>query len=148
MDPIVKKITDNRNKIEIGLTALTLGLLLVSHVAHMGAVLIISFFLLAIFYFLRAFAAVQTEALYGAMALKICNIGSSVAVIGYGFHFQRMEGDLQLMMIGLLSVAASMVLLLYFFATSKNKEYLVLLIRGLAILLIVGSEYLHESGVL
>ncbi|MFN3839574.1 MAG: hypothetical protein ACK4RF_02610 [Cyclobacteriaceae bacterium] len=117
-------------KVELVLSALALAAWL------LGAdpqVMMITLTVLAGFYFLSAFIIVQLDEIYGHVAVKVSGISSAVCVFALLFKILSLEGYRQMMMVGLLSVVAALVIMVGFFLKSQNKNYLRFIIRSLAL---------------
>ena len=99
----------------------------------MVRILLVSMLTLASLYFVSALFISPVQELYGIIAMKVVPIASSVCVIGILFRLLGLSGALQMIMIGLLSIALGGLLLLLGWGKSQNKHYIPSLIRSLVL---------------
>ena len=125
-----KMLAAHSPKAELVLSALALAAWMLG--AHPEA-MTITFTVLAGFYFLSTFLIIELDEVFGHVAVKISGISSAVCVIALLFKTLSMEGYQQMMLIGLLSVVAALVVMVGLFLKSQNKTYIRFIIRSLAL---------------
>ncbi|MBX2964002.1 MAG: hypothetical protein KF687_15930 [Cyclobacteriaceae bacterium] len=76
------------------------------------------------------------------MGIKVINISFAVSIVGITFVLIGGEGALEMLMIGLLSLAVAGLLVLYFTVTKRNSSLFMYLIRVIVLGGITGYMFL------
>ncbi|MCK6616895.1 MAG: hypothetical protein L6Q51_04550 [Cyclobacteriaceae bacterium] len=129
------QLAKHKFKIEAVLTALALAAWFVGKPQE---ILQFTMFTLAGFYFLSAYLIPPVKELFGVVATKVSGIGGAVCLIGLVFMKLGMEGWMQMLVVGFLSMVPVVLILLFYWMKSQNTEYLILIIRSAALATITG----------
>ncbi len=95
-------------------------------------ILMITMLALAAFYFVTAFLASQNSSM-GIISSKVFSIASSVCVIGLLFSFLRLPGAKEQLTIGLLSMGACAIIIIYLAVTGRTQKFVPMLIRTIVL---------------
>ncbi|GEM_PF-1206338 len=95
-------------------------------------ILMITMLALAAFYFVTAFLAGQDSSM-GIISSKVFSIASSVCVIGLLFSFLRLPGAKEQLTIGLLSMGACTIIVIYLAVTGRTQKFVPMLIRTIVL---------------
>lgn len=129
------QLAKHKFKIEAVLTALALAAWFIGKPQELVQVLM---FTLAGFYFLSAFLVPTVKDVLGVKATKVAGIGGAVCLIGLVFMKLSMEGWIQMLVVGFLSMVPVVLILLVNWIKSQNSDYLILLIRSTVLAIITG----------
>lgn len=129
------QLAKHKFKIEAVLTALALAAWFVGTPQE---ILQFTMFALAGFYFLSAYLVSSVKDLYGVVATKVSGIGGAVCLIGLVFMKLGMEGWMQLLLVGFLSMVPVVFILLFYWMKSQHTDYLIPLVRSTALAVITG----------
>lgn len=95
-------------------------------------ILMITMLALAAFYFVTAFLASQDNSI-GIISSKVFSIASAVCVIGLLFSFLRLPGAKEQLTIGLLSMGACAIIIIYLAVTGRTQKFVPMLIRTIVL---------------
>ncbi|QOI96902.1 MAG: hypothetical protein HRU69_05060 [Flammeovirgaceae bacterium] len=129
------QLAKHKFKIEAVLTALALAAWFVGEPQEL---LQFTLFALAAFYFISAYLISSVKELFGVVATKVSGIGGAVCLTGLVFMKLGMEGWMQMLLVGFLSMVPVVLILLFYWMKSHNTEYLILIIRSTALAIITG----------
>ncbi|MBX2965086.1 MAG: hypothetical protein KF845_02990 [Cyclobacteriaceae bacterium] len=134
-------LSRNRLKIEL---ILTVPALVFYFTVNNQEILMVTMTTLAAFYFLSAYIKVDVEEMFGLIALKVVNISCAVCVLSLLFKTLALEGAQHMMLVGSLSIASGVLIILAMWVKSQNRNYLPFLIRALILGFITGWVFLPE----
>jgi len=140
-------LRENKFTVELLLAVLLLTASILHYYQIQGAreAIILFAYALAGLYFLSAFFVPDQTMplLFATVGIKVINISSAVSIVGITFVLIGGEGALEMLMIGLLSLGAAGLLVLYFAVTTRNSSLFMYLIRVVILGGITGYMFLN-----
>jgi hypothetical protein len=131
--------------IEIVLTVITL--ICYSLAGSGSAALMCAMLLLSFYYFMSAYFIHGPDGIYFNIAVKVAGIAGAVALNGVLFANLGMEGAKQMCLIGMTSLGAVSIILLFALIKTPSKELLLVVVRSI-VLAGLAYVFFSKEGVL